>query len=615
MQRGMRRGVAAAVTAIGVAASIVLAIPSAFAHVQMDDDHMFDKRNERFLGSQNDQHLPATRHNVESVSKLKLSGVGEGNVADVGVHGNFAYLANFGSAGCESRGVWIVDISDPEKPREVKFLATAQHSYVGEGVQAIRLETPKFTGDVLVYSAEPCSGGEGGATLVDVTDPWKATPVLSEFGVRKAPGEPMNPAHSVFLWTDGPKAYAVMTDNPTLGGSIFDISDPRAPVKVADYDLPKQFPQILQPNQSRELLFHDFVVKKIDGRQVMLASNWDAGYVKLDVTDPANPVYLGDSDSAEFDAELFRQRGIKQKPEGNAHEAEFTADNKYIVAADEDFAPGKARLTSDAIEMAVDAYTIGRPMEADFDAITVYAGDACPSRPVPPAPSAPDNVKKVAVIEAGNCLDHVKHDAVVAAGYDGAVVTSGLTCESNGRGDGTQTIPMMWVGRRSNALKVFGYDTSQEHRPDCAKGEPPAFADIRPGTVGSQIRFKTWFDGWGHVRLFSNNDGKLVELDTYAIPEGMNPDIPSFGMTAALSVHEVATSPTRADLAYIAYYAGGFRVVSLAGGKIKEVGRFIDDQGTDLWGVQVFNRGGQEFVAASDRSYGLQIFKYTGTYG
>ena len=31
------------------------------------------------------------------------------------------------------------------------------------------------------------------------------------------------------------------------------------------------------------------VVKKIDGMQTMLASYWDAGYIKLDVTDPAEP--------------------------------------------------------------------------------------------------------------------------------------------------------------------------------------------------------------------------------------------------------------------------------------------------------------------------------------
>ena len=38
------------------------------------------------------------------------------------------------------------------------------------------------------------------------------------------------------------------------------------------------------------------VVKQIDGKQVMLASYWDAGYIQMDVTDPANPTYISDTD-------------------------------------------------------------------------------------------------------------------------------------------------------------------------------------------------------------------------------------------------------------------------------------------------------------------------------
>ncbi len=45
-------------------------------------------------------------------------------------------------------------------------------------------------------------------------------------------------------------------------------------------------PQILQPEvpSLTEVFLHDMIVKRIDGRQVMLASYWDAGYVALDVS-------------------------------------------------------------------------------------------------------------------------------------------------------------------------------------------------------------------------------------------------------------------------------------------------------------------------------------------
>jgi hypothetical protein len=81
-----------------------------------------------------------------------------------------------------------------------------------------------------------------------------------------------------------------------------------------------------------------------------------------------------------------------------------------------------------------------------------------------------------------------------------------------------------------------------------------------------------------------------------------------------LSVHEVATSPQRADLAYFSYYAGGLRVAKIANDQLTEVGHYIDVGGNNFWGVQVFTGpDGKEYVAASDRDLGLYIFRYTGT--
>ena len=39
----------------------------------------------------------------------------------------------------------------------------------------------------------------------------------------------------------------------------------------------------------------------------------------------------------------------------------------------------------------------------------------------------------------------------------------------------------------------------------------------------------------------------------------------------------------------------------------------MDPRGSDIWGVEAFVSGGQEYFAASDRNFGLQIFKYTGS--
>ena len=629
------RTVLRGLTAAGVVSAVVLAGAAAHAH----DDHrghgLFDKGNQRFLADRN--HLPPTTKNVELVSKLQLSDIRRGRVSDVGVHGKYAYLGDFAPENCSSRGVWIVDISDPQKPREVKYLNTGAGSYVGEGVQAVGLKTAGYTGDVMVISAEPCTeNGSGGATLIDVSNPEMATPILSTFGdfdpiepgkrVKTAkPGDVLrpptaapkikadvaHPSHSVFLWSAGAKAYAVLVDNDE-GADIFDITDPRKPVKIGEYDLPKMFPQILQKPDSlsagiADLFFHDVIVKQIAGRQIMLVSNWNAGYVKLDVTDPRKPKYVADSDYARIDPELFKQRGDERKPEGSAHQAEFTADNKYMVAADEDFAPGQATVTFDGKTKRTS--TLGRPLgSGKVQATPVYAGDACPGHPVPSAPK--DGKPYIALVEDGTCDTQVKHDAVRAAGGYRAIAYAGAyPCVESDYTLKNDALPIFLLDRVF-AFNPFGYDVSKETPPNCAAGEGTKYANLKPGTKGKPITVEGFFDGWGYVHLFANRDGKLKDLDTWAIPEAMDPANASGA--GALSVHEAATSPTRADLVYFAYYGGGFRVASVTGGKIREVGAFIDDRGNDLWGVQVFEHNGQEFVAASDRSYGLYIFKYTG---
>ncbi len=39
------------------------------------------------------------------------------------------------------------------------------------------------------------------------------------------------------------------------------------------------------------------VVKEIDGIQTLLASYWDGGYVLVNIEDPANATYIGDTAS------------------------------------------------------------------------------------------------------------------------------------------------------------------------------------------------------------------------------------------------------------------------------------------------------------------------------
>ena len=95
-------------------------------------------------------------------------------------------------------------------------------------------------------------------------------------------GSRVNDSHSVFLWQAGSKVYLVGVDNIELHDvDIFDMSEPAKPKPVAERDLLELFAvdtRIGSANNNN-MFHHDVVVKRIDGRQVMFASYWDAGYV------------------------------------------------------------------------------------------------------------------------------------------------------------------------------------------------------------------------------------------------------------------------------------------------------------------------------------------------
>jgi hypothetical protein len=106
--------------------------------------------------------------------------------------------------------------------------------------------------------------------------------------------------------------------------------------------------------------------------------------------------------------------------------------------------------------------------------------------------------------------------------------------------------------------------------------------------------------------------GSIEQIDTYAIPESQDP-ARAFD-SGDLSVHEVAIDPEE-RLAYFSYYAGGLRVARYGRNGLTEVGAFIDEGGNNFWGVEVYERRDRTYVLASDRDFGLYIFKYNPRHG
>ncbi len=568
-------------------------------------------------------HLPARSENVRVVGRAEAEGVTQGSIADVGFFGDHAYLASFDddAPGCSRGGVHVFSIKNLAEPRQVGFIEAAQGTYVGEGIQVIHVDTPKFEGDVLIHNNEICGDAEdnpnGGVSLVDVTDPKDPKPLAEGVGdlkPRSFVGEGIaHQTHSAFAWDAGRKAYAVIVDDEeSRDVDIMDITDPREPKLVREYDLSARFPQIIQEDLGTVTSFlHDMIVKKIDGRWIMLASYWDGGYVTLDVTDPLRAKYIADSDYKNPDPEAL-ESGLRVEPEGNAHQAEFSLKNNFIVAADEDFDPYSAyvRNVTDGTRVKAGEGNDTPQIEKDtrIGGETVFVGRACEGDPAVPAGDG----SQIAVVERGLCAFTEKVANVEeAGGYDAIIIMNGegsdFACSDVFGLDVQGGVPALFVGRDTGfAFFNVAYDEEA-----CRGGDGSAQAPIELGTTGDTVSVEAVFDGWGYVHLFRNNEGKLKELGTYAIQEAHDERYAEgFG---DLSVHEVAMSKERNDLAYFSYYAGGFRVAKIRDGNLVEVGSYIAPKGNNFWGVQVLRRDGKEYVLASDRDYGLYIFRYTGT--
>lgn len=560
-------------------------------------------------------HLPASSLNVELVGQVTVSNIVPGRISDVGLLGNYAYLGAFNQP-CGSGGVYVIDISDPTNPTEVGFIPTASGSFVGEGVQAIKINTKSFKGDILVINNEICAitGSQiGGFSIYDVTNPLAPVALVVGAGDPTPSGNSAtNQIHSAFAWQQGQKAYVVIVDDEELADvDIFDITNPSAPVQIAEVGLANwpgaQNTQSAGIGTFRASFFHDVVVKKVQNNWRMLLSYWDAGYIVLNVNNPAAPVFVNDTDFTDPDP----LTGFSP-PEGNAHQAEWSHNNKFIIGTDEDFSPfrttvgitsgpfmGQNFIASQGNN--VPQITPSSPLSGP----TYFVGLGCNTSLPPPAPVS----GAIAVVERGVCTFNEKVTNVQNAGYAAGIVFNNAVagnCEAIVNMAATGTIPFLFVSRSTGfaILGITGYNPA-----NCPSGSNPPLPPV--GTAGSTVNLSAVFDGWGYVHLF--NATTLQEIDTYAVPEALNPAFATgFG---ALSVHEVAVD-IDSDLAYLSYYDAGLRVIKFGASGIQEVGHYIDANGNDFWGVQVFrlpaDAAEQTYVAASDRDSGLWIFKYTG---
>jgi len=409
----------------------------------------------------------------------------------------------------------------------------------------------------------------------------------------------------------------------------------------------EDWPGAQSPLANGDTVFHhDMQFKRIRGHDFLAISYWDAGQVLLNVDDPANPVFVGDSDYRTPDP-LMPEFEI---PEGNSHQSYWSSNNKFLLSTDEDFAPFRTlfQMTTGPNAGEYGAGEFGFTPSVDgqpggmVGGPTVFGGRGCfaagPNAGVdavgdpmpPPASAIPANPgeQKTVVFSRGGCFFSTRIAAGQDLGYDVVIIgqshagsrdgllPDGFLCGGAGH-DYDEQIPALCFGHRMMHLM---FNTTPAYT-------GPDGVDIPLGALGERYTASTVFDGWGYVQLHDATKPNLPIIDSYAVPEALDHEFADgFGI---LSVHEVKTDPRPGiNLAYLSYYNAGFRVVEFGKDGITEVGHFIDEGGNHFWGV--FPIGNETcghgyrgchpgigadrrpLVLASDRDFGLYILDYTG---
>jgi hypothetical protein len=591
---------------------------------------------------------------VTLIGKAVVNNAADDRVADVAALGNFAYLGAYAQDSCAGNegvgpdgGVYVIDITNPANPAQAGFIKAHQDTFVGEGVQALSVNTPTHKGDILVMNNESCGKNyKGGFSIWDISNPRKPFRLSENVGDYTTSDQPNRPhdanqIHSVFAWQAGNKVYMVIVDDDEAKDvDIFDITNPRKPVFVTEISAPEKFDLNPQRANGNEVFLHDMIVKKIGTKYYMLMSYWDAGWIVADVTNPANPIFIKDHDYPDPDPLVKQHLSLNLSAEGNAHQAEWNKTNKFIIGTDEDFSPFRAEFEITSGPNA-GPYTAGEfgftkqialtLPDGKLNGPTIFGGYACAED----ADSIPDasviapqvglNEEKILVVSRGPvddpsanfeaCFFDVKVANAAAKGYDAVVVANHHVGSNAGAdpdaafcGSGSpRDIMGVCIGHR--ALHLLFNTTPDFSVPYVTSGgTEPAI-----GTIGAKVAFTTTFDGWGYVRLLNGDltsPNFMKELGQYAIPESFE-----FNKAAgygALSVHEVATDPDMSSIGYLSYYAGGFRVIKFGSTGIQEVGGYLDPLGNDFWGVEVHKHpNGQKYILGSDMDSGLWIFQYT----
>ena len=222
----------------------------------------------------------------------------EGGYADVWAYRDVAYLGNLRHGDCRpANGVWAIDLKDPARPRPLASFAKFPGSD-GEDVWAGPVRTRSFAGDLAAVGVQRCSRqdpGFAGMALYDVSEPARPRELgrldTGFIGVHEL-GVVQRPDGRVLALAAVP--YSFNLSQGRQGDlRIVDITDPRRPRELADWDVRRDGPAELRGQLAARQDVFAHSAWPFDKGNKLFASFWSAGVQFLDIADPASPRLIG----------------------------------------------------------------------------------------------------------------------------------------------------------------------------------------------------------------------------------------------------------------------------------------------------------------------------------
>jgi hypothetical protein len=543
--------------------------------------------------------------------------------------GKYAYVGSWQTL-CAGTGVNVINVNDPTDPRLVGVVGS-HHGESHHDVDVRRIGDR----DVMAVGVERCGrDGRSGVEFFDVTNPKRAVWLSFVRTPQRGVGE------LDLVVQPGGRALALLAV-PELeffdtylgadrGGEfrIVDVTHPRRPKEVADWgliaDASIPIPSGTRPFSSTfqglgnfaEVFAHS--VRAADHGMTAYVSWWDAGVLKMDISDPSNPKLVGRT--------VFP---VDAEGEGHSVTTYEVGGDRYILQNDEDVDPTpiptfESSATGDKVFAGIEEwwapthlYDVGPTSREVFD-----AGDGCAPRDFDGAAGTialADSVDPfyVGIIEGwGPVPCTIGRQVVLAARAGAAAFVSNLVSPDNGysyfRGNDDLVTS---EAEGMPVVQIADIDEEAEAiRRRLAQGATVT-ATLTPGTPS-----------WGFLRVFSEGTGRDVDGDGVLEYDqvGSFDDLPYVTGTieAPAGDWSIHNTEVLGDRGYSSWYSHGIVALDLTDPATPvRVGQFVPHAGRRfksvlgppfpyVWGVAIDPETG--IVYASDIRSGLWIVKPTG---